>query len=61
MVNISKNYSFDIENDVKACFDDKIYDRIDIRLLEYLKVGKRVWGGLRKKTGPDGLKPHTNL
>ena len=41
MVCLSEIYLFDIENDVKACFDYKKYDRIHIRLLEYVKVDKR--------------------
>ena len=49
MVCLSETYLFDIENNVKACFDDKIYEIIHIRLLEYVKVDERA--------GAEGLCP----
>ena len=37
------------EINVKACFYDNIYDRIDTRLLTYVKIGERASGGGTEK------------
>ena len=39
------------EIDVKACFYDNIYDRIDTTLLAYVKLGERASGGGTEKDG----------
>ena len=53
MVCLSETYLFNIENYVKAYFDDKTYHRIHIRLLEYVEVDERAGS----KGGVHGLCP----